>query len=227
MLNPNDPDPPEVGDADWEFYDDETDDEWGVYAQKLREEAEHRRRNREEAKQAEPSGPAEPPPLTQRIPPNIRPPKLVSPANEPVDASTDSPSAPAIERTTSTDSGCKNSEQSGDHSRLTWLLALGAAFVFALGGLIIFGGVGFFGSSEDVVVAEPEEPPAEITNSIGMKLRLIPEGEFVMGSPESDDDADDDERPQHQMQITKPFYLGLTEVTQGQWEAGLVICIWC
>ena len=28
--------------------------------------------------------------------------------------------------------------------------------------------------------------PVEITNSIGMKLRLIPAGEFMMGSPESD-----------------------------------------
>ena len=56
-------------------------------------------------------------------------------------------------------------------------------------------------------------------NSIGMKLKLIPAGEFLMGSPESDEDADGDERPQHSVRITKPFYLGVTEVTQGQWEA--------
>jgi formylglycine-generating enzyme required for sulfatase activity len=41
----------------------------------------------------------------------------------------------------------------------------------------------------------------------------------MMGSPGSDEDADDDERPQHRVRITKPFYLGATEVTQGQWEA--------
>jgi formylglycine-generating enzyme required for sulfatase activity len=31
--------------------------------------------------------------------------------------------------------------------------------------------------------------PVEVTNSIGMKLALIPAGEFLMGSPESDSDA--------------------------------------
>ena len=61
--------------------------------------------------------------------------------------------------------------------------------------------------------------PQEITNSIGMKLKLIPAGEFLMGSPESDEDAGDSEKPQHRVRITKPFYLGVTEVTQGQWES--------
>ncbi len=58
-----------------------------------------------------------------------------------------------------------------------------------------------------------------ITNTLGMKLKLIPKGEFLMGSPDSDEDADDHEHPQHRVRITKPFYLGVTEVTQGQWEA--------
>ncbi len=58
-----------------------------------------------------------------------------------------------------------------------------------------------------------------ITNTIGMKLALIPAGEFLMGSPDSDKDARDDEKPQHRVQITRPFYLGATEVTQGQYRA--------
>ena len=57
-----------------------------------------------------------------------------------------------------------------------------------------------------------------ITNSIGMKLVLIPAGEFIMGSPESDADAFENEHPQHRVKITKPFYLGVTEVTQEQYE---------
>ena len=52
-----------------------------------------------------------------------------------------------------------------------------------------------------------------------MKLKLIPAGEFHMGSPDSDEDAYDNEKPQHRVRVTKPFYLGVTEVTQGQWEA--------
>jgi formylglycine-generating enzyme required for sulfatase activity len=65
-----------------------------------------------------------------------------------------------------------------------------------------------------VAVKEPEQ----ITNSIGMKLVLIPAGEFWMGSPDSDQYARDDEKPQHQVRITRPFYLGVTEVTQGQYR---------
>ena len=57
----------------------------------------------------------------------------------------------------------------------------------------------------------------EVTNSIGMKLKLIPAGEFLMGS--SDADAESDEKPQHRVAITKEFYLQTTEVTQGQWFA--------
>jgi formylglycine-generating enzyme required for sulfatase activity len=58
----------------------------------------------------------------------------------------------------------------------------------------------------------------DITNSIGMKLKLIPAGESKMGSPASDK-ADSDERPRHKVRLTRPFYLGVTEVTQGQWKA--------
>ena len=62
------------------------------------------------------------------------------------------------------------------------------------------------------------ETEKTITNSIGMKLVLIPAGEFMMGSPESDEFAADDEMPQHRVRITKPFYLGVYEVTQKQYE---------
>jgi formylglycine-generating enzyme required for sulfatase activity len=57
----------------------------------------------------------------------------------------------------------------------------------------------------------------EITNSIGMKLALIPAGEFLMGSPETELDRRADE-PQHRVRITKPFYLGVYEVTQAEYE---------
>ena len=57
----------------------------------------------------------------------------------------------------------------------------------------------------------------EATNSIGMKLRLIPAGEFMMGSPETASLRRDNET-QHRVSITKPFYLGVTEVTQEQYQ---------
>jgi formylglycine-generating enzyme required for sulfatase activity len=56
-----------------------------------------------------------------------------------------------------------------------------------------------------------------ITNSIGMKLVLIPKGTFTMGSPIEEEGADNDEE-QHEVTISKDYYLGATEVTQGQYE---------
>jgi formylglycine-generating enzyme required for sulfatase activity/serine/threonine protein kinase len=62
------------------------------------------------------------------------------------------------------------------------------------------------------------EPSKTITNTIGMKLVLIPAGEFLMGSPDDDKRAPANERPQHRVRITRPFYLGVTEVTRGQFR---------
>jgi formylglycine-generating enzyme required for sulfatase activity len=58
----------------------------------------------------------------------------------------------------------------------------------------------------------------EIENSIGIKLAFIPAGEFQMGSPDSDSGVLDSEKPQHTVRITKPLYMGVTEVTQEQYE---------
>jgi sulfatase modifying factor 1 len=59
---------------------------------------------------------------------------------------------------------------------------------------------------------------APITNTIGMSLKLIPAGTFMMGSPETEKDREDDET-QHKVTISKAFYIQTTEVTQGQWKA--------
>ena len=62
-------------------------------------------------------------------------------------------------------------------------------------------------------------PPLKvITNSIGMKLALIPAGEFLMGSPETEQGRKDHEGPQHPVRITRPFYLGVYPVTVGQFR---------
>jgi serine/threonine-protein kinase len=74
--------------------------------------------------------------------------------------------------------------------------------------------------------------PVEITNSIGMKLVLVPPGEFMMGSPkelieeelkahggdQSSKDRLSGEGPQHRVRITKSFYLGMYLVTQGGYQ---------
>jgi formylglycine-generating enzyme required for sulfatase activity len=56
-----------------------------------------------------------------------------------------------------------------------------------------------------------------ITNSIGMKLAPIPAGKFLMGSPATEAERDAEEVP-HEVVMSRPFYLGVYEVTQGQYE---------
>jgi formylglycine-generating enzyme required for sulfatase activity len=57
-----------------------------------------------------------------------------------------------------------------------------------------------------------------VTNSIGMRMALIPAGEFLMGSPDSDHLASGSEKPQHRVRITRPFYLGIYPVTQAEYK---------
>ncbi len=59
----------------------------------------------------------------------------------------------------------------------------------------------------------------DLGNGVKLEMVLIPAGEFLMGSPDSDTNAQSDEKPQHRVRITKPFYLGKYLVTQEQWEA--------
>jgi len=67
-------------------------------------------------------------------------------------------------------------------------------------------------------IADCGDAAEPVTNSIGMKLRLIPAGTFMMGSPGFGEYRFDDEH-QHQVTISKAFYMQTTEVTQGQWKA--------
>ena len=58
----------------------------------------------------------------------------------------------------------------------------------------------------------------EIRNTIEMRLVLIQSGEFLMGSPDEDKVSGSNEKPQHTVRITHPFYMGVNEVTRGQFR---------
>jgi len=56
----------------------------------------------------------------------------------------------------------------------------------------------------------------KITNSLGMEFVYINPGTFMMGSPTNESGRDSNEK-QHRITLTKGFYMGVTEVTLGQW----------
>jgi formylglycine-generating enzyme required for sulfatase activity len=67
-------------------------------------------------------------------------------------------------------------------------------------------------------IIPPKPDETLITSSIGMRLKLIPAGRFFMGSRDGDAQAYGDEKPGHDVRLGA-FYLGETEVTQGQYRA--------
>jgi len=74
-----------------------------------------------------------------------------------------------------------------------------------------------------ILVAHPPVvtgPMVFHSNDLGMEFAVIPTGEFVMGCSEDaqPNQCDKDENPRHLVQITKPFEMGRTEVTQKLWQ---------
>ena len=58
----------------------------------------------------------------------------------------------------------------------------------------------------------------DLGNGIQLEMVMIPSGSFMMGSPETEEGSNNNERPQHQVTI-KAFCLGKYQVTQAQWRA--------
>jgi formylglycine-generating enzyme required for sulfatase activity len=62
------------------------------------------------------------------------------------------------------------------------------------------------------------ETMGTFTNRLGMTFVLIKAGRFMMGSPSNESGRESDEK-QHEVILTKVFYMQTTEVTQRQWKA--------
>jgi formylglycine-generating enzyme required for sulfatase activity len=97
----------------------------------------------------------------------------------------------------------------------------------------------FLTASSDISVLDypltQSRRPQIFTNTIGMRLVPIEAGQFLMGSHESAAavastfaafDAKEeyyvDEHPQHRVRISRPFYVGMHEVTVGQFHAFVI-----
>jgi formylglycine-generating enzyme required for sulfatase activity len=86
---------------------------------------------------------------------------------------------------------------------------------------------GFFPNTPHVLTprsaqgeAEKVLPPGAVRENPkdGLKYVWIPPGTFMMGCSPGDSECDDNEKPSHQVAITKGFWLGQTEVTVGAYK---------
>lgn len=68
------------------------------------------------------------------------------------------------------------------------------------------------------VITEAIEAKTFTVNGVPFKMLRIPAGEFQMGSPSNEPQRVDNET-QHQVRITKDFWISETEVSQGLWKA--------
>src|SRR5215218_2243516 len=71
--------------------------------------------------------------------------------------------------------------------------------------------VGGCAIGQDSPVARWTEPATD------MVFVRVSGGQFTMGSPHGESGRDEQER-QHQVTISRPFWVGAFEVTQGQWR---------
>lgn len=58
----------------------------------------------------------------------------------------------------------------------------------------------------------------DLGNGVTLDMVKIPAGEFIMGSPESEEGSCDYERPQHRVRVDS-FFMGKYPVTEAQWKA--------
>jgi|MDTC01.2.fsa_nt_gb formylglycine-generating enzyme required for sulfatase activity len=83
-------------------------------------------------------------------------------------------------------------------------------------------------AAKDKVKTPPKTLTLDLPKGVKMKLVLIPAGEFMMGGKFSPAESAKkfggkdihyaSEHPRHKVTISKPFYIGVFELTQAQWE---------
>ena len=96
------------------------------------------------------------------------------------------------------------------------LKTLGMAMIVVVGVLAVAIGCDKKPSQTTAPLAS-RELTLDLGNKVTLKLVLIPAGKFIMGSSETEKGREENET-RHEVTISKPFYMGVTEVTQEQYE---------
>ena len=76
-----------------------------------------------------------------------------------------------------------------------------------------------YGAWAEFTIDSAAAEPKASTSTIVQRMRWIPPGKFLMGSPEDEAGRFDDEGPQHEVQLTSGFWMFDTPVTQELWRA--------
>ena len=100
---------------------------------------------------------------------------------------------------------------------------------FAIGVLLAFVPVAFGQAGDPGGDTVSKDLSLDLGKGVSMKLVLIPAGKFKMGNHDTpaetikkyggEEEHVLDEYPAHEVTISKPFYMGVYELTQAQWKA--------
>ena len=99
--------------------------------------------------------------------------------------------------------------------KLLWSVLAGLLMV-----LLVFG-VSVRKCADDTVVDIPRPAGQYLdftVNGVTFTMVLVEGGTFMMGATDEEEDAEDNEKPAHQVTLSD-YYIGQTEVTQALWEA--------
>ena len=99
-------------------------------------------------------------------------------------------------------------------------------FLLMAGALVLTLGIATSCGDDDLDGTNPETPQIGdssnthtiFVNGESFNMVVVEGGTFLMGSPDSDTEADDDEKPQHSVTLSD-YFIGQTEVTQALWKA--------
>jgi len=106
-----------------------------------------------------------------------------------------------------------------NHSLTRRHFFVAAMLAFAFGGLSVTASAAPDQEATAKALAVPVKLSVPLDDKLSMEFVLIPAGKFMMGSPETDKLSYLDEYPQHEVTLTKAFYIGVYEVTQEQYDA--------
>jgi len=100
--------------------------------------------------------------------------------------------------------------------------------LFVIVSLLVLGSAGGCGkeSTNPKLPTPGEDITVDLPGGATMEMVWIEPGTFMMGSPDTESGRGSDEGPQHEVTITKGFWLGKYEITQEQWETVMSTTPW-